>query len=138
MLSTLSHPQYLKFIHSFSASIVARWFSTSLPKVHVGLVGLNFTPTSLAKRIYLKRENKRVHWKRNDTMTMKIGRMRISGLIAGVILTVLGALMMAEGIVVMAGNASFMFAENMNRGFEFVVGFVTIVLAAIIMDLSRS
>jgi hypothetical protein len=71
-------------------------------------------------------------------MTMKIGRMRISGLIAGVILTVLGALTMAEGIVVMAGNASFMFAENMNRGFEFVVGFVTIVLAAIIMDLSRS
>jgi hypothetical protein len=71
-------------------------------------------------------------------MTMKIGGMRMSGLIAGVILTVLGALTMAEGIVVMAGNASFMFAENMNRGFEFVVGFVTIVLAAIIMDLSRS
>lgn len=71
-------------------------------------------------------------------MTMKIGRMRISGLIAGVILTVLGALMMAEGVVTMAGNASFMFVENMNRGFEFVVGFVTIVIAAIVMDLSRS
>jgi hypothetical protein len=71
-------------------------------------------------------------------MTMKIGRMRISGLVAGVILTVLGALMMAEGVVTTSGNTSFMFAENMNRGFEFVVGFVTIVLAAIIMDLSRS
>lgn len=71
-------------------------------------------------------------------MTMKIGGMRISGLVAGVILTVLGALMMAEGVVATAGNTSFMFAENMNRGFEFVVGFVTIVLSAIIMDLSRS
>jgi hypothetical protein len=71
-------------------------------------------------------------------MTMKIGNMRASGLIASVIFVVLGALMMAEGVVVMAGNASFMFAENMNRGFEFVVGFITIVLGAIIMDLSRS
>lgn len=69
---------------------------------------------------------------------MKIGGMRISGLVAGIILTVLGALMMAEGVVTTVGNTSFMFAENMNRGFEFVVGFATIVLSAVIMDLSRS
>jgi uncharacterized membrane protein HdeD (DUF308 family) len=69
---------------------------------------------------------------------MKIGGMRLSGLVAGVILTVLGALMMAEGVVSTVASTHFMFAENMNRGFEFVVGFVTIVLAAIIMDLSRS
>jgi glutamate synthase domain-containing protein 3 len=71
-------------------------------------------------------------------MAIKIGNMRASGLIAGVIVVVLGALMMAEGVVVIAGNASFMFAENMNRGFEFVVGFVAIVLGAVVMDLSRS
>jgi len=31
-----------------------------------------------------------------------------------------------------------MSAENMNRGFEFVVGLVAIVLSAVVMDLSRS
>lgn len=71
-------------------------------------------------------------------MTMKIGKMRIGGLVAGVILTVLGALMMAEGVVTMLGNPSFIFIENMNRGFEFVVGFVTVMLAGTTMDLSRS
>lgn len=64
--------------------------------------------------------------------------MRASGLIAGLIVVVLGALMMAEGVVVISGNASFMFAENMNRGFEFVVGLIAIVLGAVVMDLSRS
>jgi hypothetical protein len=71
-------------------------------------------------------------------MALKIGGMRISGLVAGIILTVLGALMMAEGVVTTVGNNSFMFAENMNRGFEFVVGFVTVVLASQVMNLSRS
>jgi hypothetical protein len=70
-------------------------------------------------------------------MAPKIGNMRISGLVAGIILTVLGALMMAEGVVVITGNNSFMFADNMNRGFEFVVGLIAVVLAAIVMDLSR-
>ena len=64
--------------------------------------------------------------------------MRASGLIAGLIVLVLGALMMAEGVVSTVANTNFMFAENMNRGFEFVVGFIAIVLAAVIMDLSRS
>jgi hypothetical protein len=71
-------------------------------------------------------------------MTMKVGNMRISGLVAGIILTVLGALMLAEGVITMLGNPSFLFVENMNRGFEFVVGLVTIVVAGTTMDLSRS
>jgi hypothetical protein len=71
-------------------------------------------------------------------MALKIGGMRISGLVAGIILTVLGALMMAEGVVTTVGNNSFMFAENMNRGFEFVVSFVAVVLASQVMNLSRS
>lgn len=69
---------------------------------------------------------------------MKIDEMRISGLIAGLIVLVLGALMMAEAGVSIVTNTSFMFAENMNRGFEFVVGLVAIVLAAVVMNLSRS
>jgi hypothetical protein len=71
-------------------------------------------------------------------MALKIGGMKISGLVAGIILTVLGALMMAEGVVTAVGNSSFMFAENMNRGFEFVVGFIAVVLASQVMNLSRS
>ncbi len=69
---------------------------------------------------------------------IKVGQMRASGLIAGVIVVVLGALMMAEGVVSTVTDTSFMFAENMNRGFEFVVGLVAIVLGAVVMDLSRS
>ncbi len=64
--------------------------------------------------------------------------MRASGLIAGVILVVLGALMMADAVVSMAGNNAFLFVENMNRGFEAVMGIVTIILGAVIMDLSRA
>jgi hypothetical protein len=71
-------------------------------------------------------------------MGVKIGEMRASGLIAGLIVIVLGALTMADAVVSMVTNNSFMFAENMNRGFEFVVGFVTIVLGGVVMDLSRS
>jgi hypothetical protein len=66
------------------------------------------------------------------------GKMRIGGLFAGIILTVLGALMLAEGIITMMGNPSFIFIENMNRRFELVVGLVTIVVAGSTMDLSRS
>ena len=71
-------------------------------------------------------------------MTMKVGKMRISGLVSGIILTVLGALMLAEGIITLMGNPAFIFIENMNRGFELVVGLVTIVLAGTTMDLGRS
>jgi len=41
-----------------------------------------------------------------------------------------------EGFSGFLGEASFMFAGNMNRGLEFVVGLVTIVLAGMIIDLS--
>jgi hypothetical protein len=68
---------------------------------------------------------------------MKIGEMRASGLVAGLIVLVLGALMMAEAVVSIVANAPFMFTEKMNRGFEFVVGLVAIVLGAVVMDLSR-
>ncbi len=71
-------------------------------------------------------------------MTMKNGKMRIGGLVSGIILAVFGALMLAEGIITMLGNPSFIFIENMNRSFEFVVGLVTIVVAGSTMDLSRS
>ena len=71
-------------------------------------------------------------------MNMKISGMRISGLVAGIILTVFGALMLAEGIITLMGNPSFIFVDNMNRGFELVVGLVTIVVAGTTMDLSRS
>jgi hypothetical protein len=64
--------------------------------------------------------------------------MRASGLIAGLMVLVLGALMMADAVVSMVTDTSFMFAENMNRSFEFVVGVVTIVLGAVVIDLSRS
>jgi uncharacterized membrane protein YdfJ with MMPL/SSD domain len=57
--------------------------------------------------------------------------------VAGIILVVLGALTMAEAIITLLGNPAFIFIENMNRGFELVVGIVTIVVAAATMDLSQ-
>ena len=76
--------------------------------------------------------------KRGEKIAVKIGGMKISGLVAGIILTVLGALMMAEGVVTTVGNNSFIFAENMNRGFEFVIGLIAVVLASQVMNLNRS
>jgi hypothetical protein len=71
-------------------------------------------------------------------MTEKIGKTRIPALVGGIILTVLAALMLAEGIITLLGNPAFIFIENINRGFELVVGLVTIVLAGTTMDLGRS
>ena len=71
-------------------------------------------------------------------MGLKVSGMRISGLIAGIILTVLAALMLAEGIITLMGNPAFIFLDNMNRGFELVVGLVSIILAGTTMDLSRA
>jgi len=76
--------------------------------------------------------------KRGDRMGMKVSGMRISGLIAGIILTVLAALMLAEGIITLMGNPAFIFLDNMNRGFELVVGLVSIIVAGTTMDLSRA
>ena len=70
-------------------------------------------------------------------MTMRKG-MRIGGMVAGIILIVLGALMLAEGIITLMGTPAFIFIENMNRGFELIVGLVTIVIAGTTMDSSRS
>jgi len=70
-------------------------------------------------------------------MGLKVSGMRISGLIAGIILTVLAALMLAEGIITLMGNPAFIFLDNMNRGFELVVGLVSIIVAGTTMDLSR-
>jgi len=71
-------------------------------------------------------------------MGLKVSGMRISGLIAGIILTVLAALMLAEGIITLMGNPAFIFLDNMNRGFELVVGLVSIIVAGTTMDLSRA
>jgi len=68
---------------------------------------------------------------------MKVREMRIGGLIAGIIVLVLGALMTAEAVASTVADTSFMFTEGVNPGFEFVVGFVAIVLAASTMDESR-
>ena len=61
---------------------------------------------------------------------------KIGPFVAGIILVVLGALMLAEGIVTLMGNTAFLFVDNMNRGFELVVGLVTIIVAVATMDSS--
>jgi len=73
-------------------------------------------------------------------MTVKVGQIQIrsGAFIAGLIVVVLGALMMAEGVVEPVTDTSFMFARDMNRQFEFVVGLVTVLLGAAVMGLSRS
>ncbi len=71
-------------------------------------------------------------------MTAKNVGMKISGLVGGIILTVLAALMLAEGIITLLGNPAFIFIDNMNRSFELVMGLVSIVVAATTMDLSRA
>jgi len=73
-------------------------------------------------------------------MAVKIGQIQIrsGAFIAGLIVVVLGALMMAEGVVEPVADTSFMFARDMNRQFEFVVGLVAILLGAAVMGLSRS
>lgn len=71
-------------------------------------------------------------------MTIRNVGMRIGGLIGGIILTVLAALMLAESIITLLGNPAFIFIDNMNRSFEFVMGLVSIVVAGTTMDLSRA
>ena len=70
-------------------------------------------------------------------MTIRAAGMRIGGLVAGIILAVLAALMLAEGIITLMGNPAFIFIDNMNRSFELVVGLVSIIVAGSTMDLSR-
>jgi hypothetical protein len=68
---------------------------------------------------------------------MEVGGIRISGFIAGIIVLVLGALMIAEAVASVVADSPFMFLDGVNRGFEFAVGFIAIVLAASTMDESR-
>jgi len=67
---------------------------------------------------------------------MKVGGMRISGFVAGIIVLVFGALMIAEAVSSTVAN-TILFFEGVNRGFEFMVVFMAVVLAAYIMDESR-
>jgi hypothetical protein len=67
---------------------------------------------------------------------MKVGEMRISGLVSGTIVLVLGALMMAEATTATVAD-TVLFFEGVNHGFEFVIGFIAVVVAASITDLSR-
>ena len=68
---------------------------------------------------------------------MKANGIRINGLVAGIVVLVLGALMVAESVTSVVAGSPFMFREGVNRGFEFMVGFVAIVLAASTIDQSR-
>jgi len=59
---------------------------------------------------------------------------KISRYAASILVLVLGALMISESVTSVVANQSFMFLEGVNRGFEFVVGLIAIVLAATLMD----
>ncbi len=72
-----------------------------------------------------------------EKTSIRVRGMKAAGLVAGIILVVLGALMVAESIVTLMGNPAFIFIDNMNRSFELVVGLVTIIVAASIMDAGR-
>ncbi len=66
-------------------------------------------------------------------------RMRmVSGFVAGLIVLVLSALTFADAVVSMATGTPFMFIDNMNRGFESLVGLIGIIVAGVMMDLNRA
>ena len=46
----------------------------------------------------------------------------------------MGGLMISESVLSVVANQSFIFPEGVNRGFEFLVGIVAIVLAAVLID----
>jgi len=60
--------------------------------------------------------------------SMNVGRFA-----AGLIVIVLGALMIAEGVLGWVTGTS-LFYEGVNHSFEFVVGFIAIVLGASLLD----
>lgn len=62
----------------------------------------------------------------------------VSGFVAGLIVLVLSALTLADAVVSIVTGNPFMFIENMNRGFEFLVGLIGIILAGVMMDLNRT
>ena len=62
--------------------------------------------------------------------------MNVPRFVASLIVIVLGALMIADSALEMSGNSAIFF-ENVSYKFKFVVGFVVIVIATSIMDLSK-
>ncbi len=60
----------------------------------------------------------------------------IFGFGASIVLIVLGALLLAEGV---AGslNGTMLFFDGVNRGFEFVMGLVTIIVGASLMPAAK-
>lgn len=72
----------------------------------------------LWKGLYLKLNQS--NYARGDRLAEKIRTM--GAFVGGIILVVLGALTLAEAIITLLGNPAFIFIDNMNRGFELVVG----------------
>ncbi len=60
----------------------------------------------------------------------------VAGFGAGLVLIVLGALMLAEGIAGSITNST-LFFKGVNRGFEFVVGLVTLITGASMMPATK-
>jgi hypothetical protein len=58
--------------------------------------------------------------------------------ILSIIVLVLGALMLAEGLLATVTGTSFMFFDNVHRGFEIFVGLITILIAAGLIDLTTT
>ncbi len=63
-------------------------------------------------------------------------KLRISGLAAGSLLALLAILMIGEGVTTLMGFSSFIVADNVNRGFELLMGLVTGAVAGITIKLS--
>ena len=59
--------------------------------------------------------------------------MNVGRFAAGLIVIALGALMIAEGVLGWVTGTS-LFYEGVNHSFEFVVGFIAIVLGASLLD----
>ncbi len=57
------------------------------------------------------------------------GARDVGRFVAGIVLIVLGALLLAEGIAGSITNST-LFFEGVNRGFEFIVGLVTLIVGA--------
>lgn len=61
----------------------------------------------------------------------------VFGFGASVVLIVLGALLLAESIVG-SMNGTTLFFEGVNRGFEFIVGLVTLIVGASLMPPAKT
>ena len=60
-------------------------------------------------------------------------RERMNRMVAGLIAMVIGALMLAEGVLGWVTGAS-LFYDGVNPSFKFAVGFITIVLSAHLLE----